>query len=86
MKKLFEWFGIIPIAMIGMLVSMSTDQEMQEHAKKNCIAYSYYLFIFIMLYVLLVYAKMHRYVAILLAATAWVIIFLYRKCYNSNIS
>lgn len=84
MKKLFEWFGILPIAMIGMLISLTTDEEMKEHAKRNCVAYLYYLLIFILLYILLVYAKINRYVAILLTSIVWVIVFLGRKCYNSN--
>lgn len=79
MKKYFDWFGIIPIAMVGMLTSMNTHKEMEEHAKKNCVAYLYYLLIFIMLYLLLVYAKLHRYVAVFIAVVIWVVIFLARK-------
>lgn len=79
MKKYFDWFGIIPIAMVGMMFSLNTHKEMEEHSKKHCIMYFCYLIIFIMLYISLVYGKVNRHIAFFFAFIIWIIIFLWGK-------
>lgn len=71
MKKILKWLSLLPLALITMI--FLTEDEMQNHAKLECVGLLSMFIIFAIIYFLLIYIKVNRYVALGIALLLWAI-------------
>jgi len=77
MKKILKWLSFLPLAFITMI--FLTEEEMQIHAKLQCIGLLSMFIIFVIIYFLLIYMKINRYVALGIALLLWTITLILRQ-------
>ena len=70
-KKCCKLIGLIPLAIIAMF--FLKEEELQEHAKVQCIGLLLALFIFTLLYSMLIFGKIKKYKALFLTVFLWLI-------------
>jgi len=78
MKKYLDLITLIPVAIVTMIF-IEADKELGNHAKNTCIGLLVYLFIFAIVYFMLLYLKVNKWVAVTIALVLWVILTVLRK-------
>jgi hypothetical protein len=77
MKKILKCVRFLPLAFITMI--FLTAEEMQNHAKLQCVGLLSMFIIFAIMYFLLIYIKVNRYLALGIALLLWVITLVLRQ-------
>ena len=82
MIKYLEWFGLLPIAIVPIMMSINSHQDhININAANQCYVYLSNLLILIFLYILLRHVKIHRYLSVAVAVFMWIAMFFLRKRY-----
>lgn len=79
MKKYLDLLSLIPIGIVTMV--FISDKEVGNHAKNTCLVLLSYLFIFVIVYFMLLYLLVNKWVAISIALILWAIISIIKKKY-----
>lgn len=77
MKKYFQWFSLIPLTILTMV--FLAEEEMADHAKKQCIGLLMSFIIFAFLYFSLLHLKIDRFIAVGIAITLWIVMFFVKR-------
>ena len=81
MKKYISWFGLLPITII--LMGFLTEDDLSEHTERTCFGLLLTLVIFIIMYFMLLYLNIKKWVALIIAAALWIVaFFVKRKIYG----
>jgi hypothetical protein len=79
MKKYLDLLTLVPIGILTMV--FITDKELGLHCKNTCIGLVAYLFVISIVYLMLLYLKLNKWVAISIAIVLWIILSVLRKKY-----
>lgn len=77
MKKYLSWLGLLPITII--MMGFLTEDDITEHTEKTCFGLLLTLIIFIILYSMLLYMNVKKWVALIIATVLWFISFFIKK-------
>ena len=82
MKKYVSWLGFLPIALVTLI--LTEEQDTNTYAGKICISLLMSLFIFGLLYFMLLYMKMKKWVAISISFILWIIAIVIKRKFLYN--
>jgi Ca2+/Na+ antiporter len=72
MNKYLSWIGLIPITMI--LTGILTEEHnLHRYTEKTCFGLFLCLIVFVLLYFMLTYFKIKKYLAFIIATILWVL-------------
>jgi heme/copper-type cytochrome/quinol oxidase subunit 4 len=65
MRKYFDWVELVPLTFIGLC--FVSEGDMVHHTKKQIVGLGLSLLLYVCLYSLMIYAKINKYIALIIA-------------------